>query len=230
MFSQTRITRSSMLVVPVFLCASVATCQPTQSWIDGAEKQLDGSGALEFNRLTTDGRLSSCELSYRYTQRDVRARKGKLVGHTGSVVIDRFPGRVFGFRVKATANEVTIKPDATVSLHPLEPGSVNMELEGILTDYRKGQFQCEGGGRCAAFVDDPNFSLVRRFTGGGVFSTNFAMLVLVPPAMTDTRVPLGKIALTSKESSVALGSFSECGMEVVSMMADDLKKLPGEKR
>ncbi len=182
--------------------------------------ELTKQNFVKLNRVTTEGRLSSCELEFQYVYKDFRAKNGALINTTGSFSAMYFSEKTPSYSLKLNAQQLDLFSEK--KWHSIEPAYTNIKFKNIdFGKYKTIDFTCESGGRCTGFSDNNlklnlDLASVKEFEPEIYFSLSkggYDNLLKL-----STLMPIQKV-------KTEFNSFRMCHDEILIMVADDLKKL-----
>lgn len=202
------------VTVLVLLFVSVAHAQMTPSERIALEHALDGQGATQFQRLTSQGRFAGCEITYQHMFRDVRSgEKAGLVHVKGAIVSQWKPGKAFGLFVKAQPSRVRFSGDGKFQLTAFDPAYVSLTLGRLsFESYRRGRFTCEGGGECIAYGDGEKLEMLRDVVTN--FMDSYVVLLTLNKGGFDYPISVAKL----DDGPTVLMQFRECIGEIIEQM------------
>lgn len=188
----------------------------TQQVFDELTKQ----NFVKFNRVTTEGKLASCELEFQYAYKDFRAKNGALIYTTGSFSEMYSSEKTPSYSLKLNAYQLDLL--AEKKWNSIEPAYTNIKFKNIdFSKYKTIDFTCESGGRCSGYSDSKlklniDMASLKEFEPEIYFSLSkggYDNLLKL-----STLMPIQKV-------KTEFNSFRICHDEILIMVADDLQKL-----
>lgn len=188
----------------------------TQQLFDELTKQ----NFVKFNRVTTEGKLASCELEFQYAYKDFRAKNGALIYTTGSFSEMYSSEKIPSYSLKLNAYQLDLLSEK--KWNSIEPAYTNIKFKNIdFSKYKTIDFTCESGGRCSGYSDSKlklniDLASLKEFEPEIYFSLSkggYDNLLKL-----STLMPIQKV-------KTEFNSFRICHDEILIMFADDLQKL-----
>jgi hypothetical protein len=129
-----------------------------------------------------------------------------------------------GSILKLFPNTVDLKSEKWTTLNPAYTNILinNKSLE----HYKRGEFQCEAGGKCVGYSDN-DFKIVELIAATNPFNAEI-VFSLVKGGM-DNRFKLSSIA-SEQLSKQELEKFNACVLEEMKQFMDDLEKMQKSKK
>ncbi|MGE5525929.1 MAG: hypothetical protein ACM3SS_19610 [Rhodospirillaceae bacterium] len=213
----------ALLLLPSAISAA-AIPQAVEQALEMVKADLDGFVLLQFNRTTRSGQFSGCELQYKATFRDYRARGGEVVLLIGAISSLYEKGKVFNLGLKVKAAELEI---ATPLIQkPFQPGYASLSFRSPLDRFKSVEFICDGGGICVGYSDNSRFDLMKEVMET-VLLPGPTITVATTKGGTDQRLSLSKLIHKNKQNSDknkdALIDFQGCLTEVLESMMKDVR-------
>ena len=188
----------------------------TQQVFDELTKQ----NFVKLNRVTTEGKLASCELEFHYESKDFRAKNGALIYTTGSFSSMYSSEKTPSYSLKLNAYQLDLLGEK--KWNSIEPAYTNIKFKNIdFGKYKTIDFTCESGGRCSGYSDSKlklniDMASLKEFEPEIYFSLSkggYDNLLKL-----STLMPIQKV-------KTEFNSFRICHDEILIMVADDLQKL-----
>lgn len=188
----------------------------TQQVFDELTKQ----NFVKFNRVTTEGKLASCELEFQYAYKDFRAKNGALIYTTGSFSSMYSSEKTPSYSLKLNAYQLDLLGEK--KWNSIEPAYTNIKFKNIdFGKYKTIDFTCESGGRCSGYSDSKlklniDMASLKEFEPEIYFSLSkggYDNLLKL-----STLMPIQKV-------KTEFNSFRICHDEILIMVADDLQRL-----
>jgi len=182
-------------------------------------ESLSKENFIKMNRITSGGKLSSCELEYQYSYRDTRLLKGTPVMIVGSFSMMYFQGKNIIYAFKIVPNISDVKTQTWNYRYP-QYSDVFIDNKSI-DKFKSREFNCDPKGKCTGY-SDPNLSMTE--------------LVLTPtPFDGEVKFSLEKggmdnsfkfsTLLSKKESDIERRKFNTCMFEILDLIKNDLEGL-----
>ena len=182
-------------------------------------ESLSKENFIKMNRVTSGGKLSSCELEYQYTYRDTRLLKGTPVMVVGSFSMMYFKGKNIGYAFKIVPNVSDVRTQIWSYMNP-EYSDVFINNQGI-EKFKTTEFKCDPKGKCTGY-GDPDLSMTK--------------LILTPqPFDGEVKFSLQKGGLDNtfrfssllpkNESIVERKKFDICMLEILDQITKDLESI-----
>lgn len=216
----------SVIALSVFGLTHLALAAPS-AFDQKIWSAIEGQSNLTFNRITTGGEFSGCELVFEYPYQDTRALQGKPIYIVGGISSHYFKGKNLGFMLKVRANEML--PSNTpngMTTKAITPPVAGMLLNGkSMAGAVKKSVECEQKGQCVIY-----------FPGEGAeqFSSFMDMVFSQPALDAEVFWSLTKGGMDNKfklsELKVAQGTnlelrkqFTQCLWEITHLITKDLE-------
>ncbi len=214
-----------LLLTTLFFSLSSAQSQTIDKNLENKVTQqvfeeLTKQNFVRLNRVTTEGKLASCELEFQYAYKDFRAKKGALINTTGSFSAMYFSEKTPSYSLKVNAHQLDLLSEQ--KWQPLEPAYTNIKFKNIdFSKYKTIDFTCETGGKCTGYSDNNlklnlDLASLKEFEPEIFFSLSkggYDNLLKL-----STLMPLQKV-------KTEFNGFRNCHDEILIMVADDLRKL-----
>lgn len=184
-----------------------------------AQKQ----NGIKASRRTVEGKLASCNLDYQFSYRDFAAKQGAVVVVVGAFNNNYFKGKQANYAFKLVPKISNIE---TQDWKTIDPAYTDIFIKNkSISKYKSTEFPCESGGKCKGY-SDPNL----EFTSSLLDTALEDMVVKFSLAKggLDQEFNLSKLA-NSKESAKERLIFSQCMLEVLGLLKDDMEKLSKSK-
>ena len=183
-------------------------------------EELTKQNFVKLNRVTTEGKLASCELEFQYAYKDFRAKNGALINTTGSFAAMYSSEKTPSYSLKLNAYQLDLLSEK--KWNSIEPAYTNIKFKNIdFSKYKTIDFTCESGGRCSGYGDNNlklnlDLASLKEFEPEIYFSLSkggYDNLLKL-----STLMPIQKV-------KTEFNNFRNCHDEILIMVADDLKKL-----
>lgn len=180
-------------------------------------ESLSKENFIKMNRVTSGGKLSSCELEYQYSYRDTRLLRGASVMVVGSFSMMYFKGKNVGYAFKIVPNVSDVKTQTWNYRHP-EYSDVFINGKSI-DKFKSTEFKCDPKGKCAGY-SDPNLSMTELlltptpFDGEVKFSLEKGGM--------DNSFKFSSL-LPKNESDIERRKFNICMFEILDQISKDLE-------
>lgn len=182
-------------------------------------ESLSKENFIKMNRITSGGKLSSCELEYQYSYRDTRLLKGTPVMTVGSFSMMYFQGKNIIYAFKIVPNVSDVRTQTWNYRYP-QYSDVFINNKSI-DKFKSREFNCDPKGKCTGY-SDPNLSMTE--------------LVLTPtPFDGEVKFSLEKggmdnsfkfsTLLSKNESDIERRKFNTCMFEILDLIRNDLEGL-----
>jgi hypothetical protein len=182
-------------------------------------ESLSKENFIKMNRITSGGKLSSCELEYQYSYRDTRLLKGTPVMIVGSFSMMYFQGKNIIYAFKIVPNISDVKTQTWNYRYP-QYSDVFIDNKSI-DKFKSREFKCDPRGKCTGYSDS-NLSMTE--------------LVLTPtPFDGEVKFSLEKggmdnsfkfsTLLPKNESDNERKKFNTCMFEILDLIRNDLESI-----
>ena len=212
-----------LITFPIFYLTS-AFCEDIDKNLENRVAQqvyeeLTKQNFVKFNRVTTEGKLASCELEFQYAYRDYRAKNGALINTNGSFTAMYNGEKTPSYSLKINAFQMNLASEDKWKI--IEPAFTNIRMKNIdFGKYKSIDFTCESGGRCSGYHDNDlklnlDLASLKEFDPEIAFSLS--------KGGADNLVKLSKLMPVEKVK-LAFNGFRNCHDEILIAVADDLRK------
>lgn len=184
-------------------------------------EDLQKDNYLKLNRITSEGKLTSCELEFGHVYKDFRSQLGKpvLVSGSYSLMYLRDKKNVMT-SLKIVPTVLDIKTEKNIQTYP---EYLDLKInKNSLSKYQITDFKCgkENKGRCLGY-GDTNLSMLKTVTS--VLPFNGDIVFSLTKGGYDNTFTLSNL-LPPKESTKVRGEFNSCMSEIIEELIKDLDK------
>lgn len=214
-----------LILTTLFFFLSSAQSQPIDKNLENKVIQqvfdeLTKQNFVKLNRVTTEGKLASCELEFQYAYKDFRAKKGALVNTTGSFSAMYFSEKTPSYSLKLNAQQLDLLSEQ--KWQSIEPAYTNIKFKNIdFSKYKTIDFACETGGKCTGYSDN---SLKLNLDLASLKEFEPELFFSLSKGGYDNSLKLSTLMPLQKVKT-EFNSFRNCHDEILIMVADDLRKL-----
>lgn len=208
-----------VLVVAGVIGLVNGTIAQEEALIRSVSEQIKAQEELRFTRVTREGELASCELTFDTSFRDRRANQGRPVVVMGSIASMYAEGKYPSVTLKVKTNVMDLQ--GSPPWRPVQPAFADAVIGQLaLKPYRVGGFECEGGGLCQMFVDQgmAHYKAIldaRRL--------EIELRLSLAKGGMDQSIKLSSVGPT-KAARAALDEYQACTYEVLNKTLADLAK------
>ena len=183
-------------------------------------EELTKQNFVRLNKVTTEGKLASCELEFQYAYKDFRAKKGALINTTGSFSAMYFSEKTPSYSLKVNAHQLDLLSEQ--KWQSIEPAYTNIKFRNIdFSKYKTVDFACETGGKCTGYSDN---SLKLNLDLASLKEFEPELFFSLSKGGYDNALKLSTLMPLQKVKT-EFNSFRNCHDEILIMVADDLRKL-----
>lgn len=183
-------------------------------------EELTKQNFVRLNKVTTEGKLASCELEFQYAYKDFRAKKGALINTTGSFSAMYFSEKTPSYSLKVNAHQLDLLSEQ--KWQSIEPAYTNIKFKNIdFSKYKTVDFACETGGKCTGYSDN---SLKLNLDLASLKEFEPELFFSLSKGGYDNALKLSTLMPLQKVKT-EFNSFRNCHDEILIMVADDLRKL-----
>lgn len=214
-----------LILTTLFFFLSSAQSQPIDKNIENKVIQqvfdeLTKRNFVKLNRVTTEGKLSSCELEFQYVYKDFRAKKGALINTTGSFSAMYFSEKTPSYSLKLNAQELDLFSEQ--KWNSIEPAYTNIKFKNIdFSKFKTIDFTCETGGKCTGYSDN---SLKLNLDLASTKEFEPEIFFSLSKGGYDNLLKLSTL-MPQPKAKAEFNSFRMCHEEILIMVADDLRNL-----
>jgi len=179
-------------------------------------EKLSKESFIKFNRVTSGGNLSSCELEYQFTYRDFKFLKGKPVLVVGSFSMMYFKGKNVGYLFKIIPTVSDVKTQKWSYYHP-QYSDIFFKNQGI-EKYKTIEFECDPRGKCVGY-SDPDIKLTELLLSS---SMDGEIKFSLSKGGLDNSFRFSSI-MSKQDSDRERNKFNLCMIEVLDQITKDLE-------
>ena len=181
--------------------------------------ELTKKNFLKYNRVTIEGKLSSCELEFQYAYKDFRAKKGALINVVGAFSAMYNAEKNPGFFLKVSPYQMDFQIESKWKI--IEPAFTNVKSKNIdFSKYKIIDFSCENGGKCTGYSDS-NLKLNLDVASANVFEPEISFSL--SKGGYDHLLKFSNL-MPPNQTKKEINAFRACHEEILTMVADDFKK------
>lgn len=182
--------------------------------------ELTKKNFLKFNRVTTEGKLASCELEFQYAYKDFRAKNGALINVVGSFAAMYNGEKNPSYSLKVSPYQMDLNSEVKWKI--IEPAFTNIKSKNIdFSKYKTIDFTCENGGKCSGY-SDASLKLNLDLASANIFEPE--ILFSLNKGGYDNLLKFSTL-MPQNQTQKEINNFRSCHEEILIMVADDLKKL-----
>ena len=187
--------------------------------LEAVEKQ----NTLKASKSTVEGKLASCNLEYQFSYRDFKAKQGAVVTVVGQLNAFYFKGKSANYAFKLVPHVSNIE---TQDWKTVDPAFVDIYIgKQSLSKYKAVDFKCEIGGKCQGY-DDSKFEITEKLLDKNL--DDMVIKFSLAKGGLDTEFNLSQI-VKPKDSIQERLKFSQCVIEIVGLLKNDLDELDKSK-
>jgi hypothetical protein len=184
-------------------------------------ENLQKENYLKLNRITSEGKLTSCELEFGHVYKDFRSQLGKpvIVSGSYSLMYLREKKNVMT-TLKVVPTVLDVKTEKMIQTYPEYLDfkiNKNSLSKFMITDFKCGT---ENNGRCLGYGDN-KLSMLKTLTS--VIPFNGDVVFSLTKGGYDNTFTLSNL-LPPKESTKVRGEFNSCMSEILEELIKDLDK------
>ncbi len=184
-------------------------------------ENLQKDNFLKLNRVTSGGKLTSCELEFGHVYKDFRSQSGKpvIVSGSYSLMYVREKKNVIT-TIKVVPTVIDVRTEKMIQTYPeYLDFQINKKSLGkfLITDFKCGT---ENRGRCLGYGDN-NLSVLKTVTS--VLPFNGDVVFSLTKGGYDNTFTLSNL-LPPKESNKVRGELNTCMSEILEELIKDLDK------
>ena len=184
-------------------------------------ENLKKDNFLKLNRITSGGKLTSCELEFGNIYRDIRSQSGKPVIISGSFSLIYVKDKSnLGTFLKIVPSVLEVRTEKWTQTYPeyLDIKINKKSLDGFkVTDFKCGS---EDRGRCIGY-GDPKLNVIKTLIS--VIPFNGDVIFSLTKGGYDNSFTLSNL-LPQKESIKVREDFNSCMTEIFNEFIKDLEK------
>ena len=214
-----------LLTTVIFFFLSSAQSQNIDKTLENKVTQqvfdeLTKQNFVKLNRVTTEGKLASCELEFQYAYKDFRAKNGALINTNGSFAAMYSSEKTPSYSLKINAYQLDLASERKWNI--IEPAFTNIKIKNIdFGKYKTIDFTCETGGRCSGYSDN-NLKLNLDLASLKEFEPE--LFFSLSKGGYDNLLKLSTL-MPKEKVKIEFENFRKCHSEILIMVADDLQKL-----
>lgn len=215
----------TLILVALFFLTPLCYAQLSESDYKKVEstvfESLKNENYLKLNRVTSEGKLSSCELEFGYVYRDFRSQLGKPVIVSGSVslMISREKRNLLT-TLKVVPTIIDVRTEKMVQAYPeyldLKINKKSLD-KFLLTDFRCG---AENKGRCIGYGDG-KLDVLKIISS--VLPFNADIVFSLAKGGYDNSVTLSTL-LPQSESIRVRENFNSCMSEIIGELLKEVDR------
>jgi|GEM_PF-7113809 hypothetical protein len=174
---------------------------------------------IKFNRVTREGVISSCELEFQNTYRDIRAKQGSPIFTVGSFSVNYNKGKNLSYFLKVVPSEIDLNLQ---KWNVLKPAYTNISVKNkSLEKYKIADSNCDMGGKCSVYADT-ELKITTLLVSENVFDSEIT-LTLNKGGM-DYSFKLSSL-LPAQNIEKERMKFNNCTIEIIDKVKDDLEAI-----
>jgi hypothetical protein len=182
-------------------------------------ESLSKENFIKMNRVTSGGKLASCELEYQYTYRDVRKFQGKPVMLVGSFSMMYFKGKSISYAFKIVPSVSDVKTQTWSFQYP-EYSDVFLNNQSI-EKYKSTEFKCSTNGKCVGY-SDPQITMTKLVSTKQPFDGEVKFSL--EKGGMDTSFLFSSL-LPKDQSVQERRKFNNCMVEILEQISKDLESI-----
>ena len=172
---------------------------------------------VKMNRITSGGKLSSCELEYQHSYRDIRLLRGTPVMVVGSFSMMYFKGKNVGYAFKIVPNVSDVKTQTWNYKYP-EYSDVFINGKGI-DKFKSTELKCDPKGKCTGY-SDPTLSMTELMVSQNPFDGEVKFSL--EKGGMDNSFKFSSLS-PKNESDIERRKFNICMFEILDQVSKDLE-------